>query len=190
MKKIGHVLLLALTLSCVFSCKKEDSQGVDKNRKVDDNIYMNFTIDGDGYKSQAMSIKGTAGIIGNQGCYNSLNDYTAAYVDDKPSDDTDYKNSASIAFAGETTGTFSVVDEDSYPNEIIIGLTRDAKSAIIIYDSNKDGSAAKINVTGYDAVGGYISGDFTATLFNPGNGNVVHITNGHFKVKRTADFKG
>jgi len=194
-EKLFGILILILFVSA--ACKKSNSNNSNTGTNNGGEATASFVIDGDIYKNQQFTIDGVGNIRENGATYNSKWKYTSVVVGDRPEEGVDNKNRLGIYIDGNQTGKQTsgkpFADRDGVQNFVNFQLdltNQDGEQITYGYDQageTETQTPGSITITKYENVNGTVEGDFEGTLMNVINGELVHITKGHFKVQRTAD---
>jgi hypothetical protein len=180
-----------LAITFISSCKKKDTvpEGGTQGPAT-----VSFTINGDGFVNQQVSISSTAGSSGNESVYNSKWNFTHGHIADDKNAFTFYTNDKQTGAQllgkdfSNNTGPFTYVS-------ILLELSvKDGNRHTYIYqDKTYAGDplppGSSITITKYGNVDGWVEGDFQGSLFNNENLKIIKMTNGHFKMPRSKDVK-
>lgn len=169
-----RIVLLASAFAILIACKKDKDDpapsGGGGNPAVT-SAQVQFTIDGDGFSSQAITINPASG-SGNA-LYSSADGQTSGSIV------ADAQNQFTLLFDGNTTATLTCAGG---VGSLGIGLRTSNQQ--YIHQNNT------VVITEYGAVGGWIRGTFSGTLLRANGtspGTPVTITNGSFRFKRLSD---
>ena len=189
------ILIMSITGACKKSNDNNNDTGTGPGSGGD--ATASFTIDGDVYKNQKITITGVKGVRENGATYSSKWKFTSAVVGDRSKETEDNKNRLAIYFDGKETGKqesgHAFTDQDGVQDHVNFQLdltTPDGEQTTYGYDLNDEASTSTpgtISITNYGDVNGTVEGDFEGTLLNVINGQLVHITEGHFKMTRSVD---
>lgn len=193
-KFFGLILLIIFASS---ACKKSNNNNSDTGANNGGEATASFVIDGDIYENQQITINGVGNIRENGATYSSKWKYTSAVVGDRPKEGVDNKNRLGIYIDGNQTGTQTsgkpFADRDGVQDFVNFQLdltNPDGEQITYGYDQTGEAETqtpGSITITKYEDVNGTVEGNFEGTLMNVINGELVHITKGHFKMQRNAD---
>ncbi len=166
-KNIFALLLFVMATGFMFSsCSKDDDDDSGDNNPPTATNELSFVVNGGPYSNQTFTFKQTANAI-----YDPAMNATGCSFEDAAG------NAAMVAFNGNTTGTYTVTDDNGLAaflnnNTTIMGLT-----------------SGSIVVTTYGTVGNVVAGTFSGmgvVSTNFGAPDTITFSNGKFRAARIA----
>jgi len=132
---------------------------------------VTFTIDGDGFATQAFTLNPSSG--SGSALYSTADDETSGNLT------TATSNMFQLLFEGNTTATQTCTNGTG---PVGMGLTVNGQQYLNYTNT--------VTITEYGAVGGWIRGEFSGTIIRVNGsspGTIATITNGSFRFKRLSD---
>lgn len=167
------ILALAL-IALASSCKKDEdspSPSGGGSSTAAEGPKVTFTIDGDGYSNQAITINPGSG-SGNAA-------FSASDAETSGTVMADANNSFVLLFDGNTTATLTCTGGVGP-----VSFSLRTSGHLYISQTNT------VVITAYGAVGGFITGSFTGTVLRSNGasaGTQASISNGSFRFRRISD---
>lgn len=147
-----------------------------------------FTIDGDGFKKQAITITGVKGAGLNYCYYSSKDDVTGVGIDDAPTINIQAKNSVTIIFNGDKPGAQDAGDDinggpySSVYFQVMVTSTSGVQHTYLFEDASN--TPGKITITKFGNPLDTVEGTFSGTLVDENGDPNIKITNGTFSITR------
>lgn len=169
-----RIVLLASAFAIFIACKKDKDDPAPSGgggNPVGTAARVQFTIDGDGFSDQTITINPAMG--SGTALFSTADGETTGIVM------ADANNSFQVIFPGNATGTFTCTGGVG-----ALALTVRTSGQLYINQSNT------ATVTAYGAVGGWIEGTWSGTVLRSNGasaGTPATITNGTFRFKRLND---
>jgi hypothetical protein len=175
----------------LFSCNKKDDNNP-TSPTPNTKQQVTATIDGEGITHEAITISAVEGIADIGATYLTNNKYTALKIDNRKSATDKPTDVFVMAIDGGNATSTQSFDAPlrlggQLEDHVNIVLTASINGKLYIFDSS--GGTGTITIQTYGAVGEFIEGSFSGTMFNQVNGKPVKVTDGHFTLIRLADQK-
>jgi hypothetical protein len=180
---------LALVISLAFfsSCKKSDSPGTSTGNF---SATVSFTIDGDNFHQQKISIQGAAKTI-TQCNYSSKDRETMITINDQSNINTEKKNEFFLVFNGNTPATQHAGDDTnggSFSSVYFQVSVTDKNGTLRSFlFENADNTPGIFTVTNYGKVGEAVDGSFSGVLVDEDGDPNIKISGGSFSITRSQD---
>lgn len=168
----GSIAVILAILFLVSGCSKNDSTTNPTKPGTTTGGSASFTLNGAGFTNQSFSI---TGMLGGYSVSDNMSGVTGS------SATTGDSTMLTVVFPGSTTGTFSFSDTVG----VVISRGTGATQRGFV---NALGGGSVV-VTGYGAVGGYITGTFSGKLYEVTSTTLdsVTVSNGTFSALRVTN---